>query len=123
MPIYTVLYFPFPVAWTRFENITLSFLGGKKTPVQNKIFNLTPPTPLQPSFTNVCHFYYICEGIFKLLRSPGIDFARLHRLAGRYTTTRFLVPVDCSKIPALKALVLVWASAGVEMPFCHGVRL
>ncbi len=44
------------------------------------------------------------DSIFKLLRSPGIDSASLCSLAGRYDnpiTTRFLAPIDCSKIPAL----------------------
>ncbi len=40
------------------------------------------------------------DGIFKLLRSPGIDSARLCSLAGRYNNSipfRFLAPIDCSK--------------------------
>ncbi len=44
-----------------------------------------------------------CLGIFKLLRRPGIDSDSLCRLAGRYDNpipTRFLAPIDCSKIPA-----------------------
>ncbi len=44
-------------------------------------------------------------GTFKFLRSPGIDSARLGSPAGRYDnpipTTRFLTPLDCSKMPAL----------------------
>jgi hypothetical protein len=42
-------------------------------------------------------------GIFKLLRSPGIDFASLCILAGRYDNpipTPFLAPLYCYKIPA-----------------------
>jgi hypothetical protein len=35
------------------------------------------------------------------------------------TTTRLIAPVDCSKIPALKALVLVWASAVVEINYTY----
>ncbi len=44
------------------------------------------------------------DGILKLLRSPGIDSVSLCRQAGRYdnpVSTRFLAPIDCSKIPAL----------------------
>ncbi len=43
--------------------------------------------------------------IFKLLRSPGINSASLCNPAGRYdnpTPTRFLAPIDSSKIPAQK---------------------
>jgi hypothetical protein len=43
------------------------------------------------------------DGIFKLLRSPGIDSASLCSLAGRYDNpipTQFLASIDCSKIPA-----------------------
>jgi hypothetical protein len=43
------------------------------------------------------------DGIFKLLRRAGIDSASLYSLAGRYDNpipTRFLAPVECSKIPA-----------------------
>jgi hypothetical protein len=44
-------------------------------------------------------------GIFKLWRSPGIDYsASLCSLAGRYDNpipTRFLASIDCTKIPAL----------------------
>jgi hypothetical protein len=39
---------------------------------------------------------------FLLLRSPGIDSASLCSLASRYDnpiSTRFLAPMDCSKIP------------------------
>jgi hypothetical protein len=42
------------------------------------------------------------DGIFKLLRIPGIDSASPCSLAGRYNNpipTRFLAPIDCSKIP------------------------
>jgi hypothetical protein len=38
------------------------------------------------------------DGIFKLLRSPGIDSAILCSLAGRYgnpVPTRFLAPIEC----------------------------
>jgi hypothetical protein len=42
--------------------------------------------------------------IFKLLRSPGIDSASL-------CTTRFLAPIDCSKIPALVCgFLLEWTA-------------
>jgi hypothetical protein len=42
----------------------------------------------------------IRDGIFKLLRSPGIDSASLCSLAGRYDNPiRSLAPMDCSKIP------------------------
>ncbi len=43
------------------------------------------------------------NGICKLLRSPGIDSASLCSLAGVFDNpipTRFLVPIDWSKIPA-----------------------
>jgi hypothetical protein len=43
------------------------------------------------------------DGIFKLLRSPEIDSARLCSLAGRYDNlilSLFLAHIDCSKIPA-----------------------
>ncbi len=43
------------------------------------------------------------DGIFKRLRSPGIDSASLCSLVGRYDNpipTRFLAPIDRSKIPA-----------------------
>ncbi len=42
-------------------------------------------------------------GIFKRLRSPGIDSASLFSPAGRYCKpipTWFLAPIDCSTIPA-----------------------
>jgi hypothetical protein len=42
---------------------------------------------------------------FKFLRIPGIDSASLCSLAGRYDspiTTRFLAPIDCSKVLAQK---------------------
>ncbi len=48
---------------------------------------------------------------FKLLRSPGIDFASLFSLAGRYGNpipTRFLAPIDCYKITALWSSVARW---------------
>ncbi len=38
------------------------------------------------------------DSIFKLLRSQGIDPARLHRLAGRYDDNS--TPINCFKIPA-----------------------
>ncbi len=44
------------------------------------------------------------NGIFILLRIPGIDSVSLCGLAGRYDNpipTRFLAPIDCYKIPAL----------------------
>ncbi len=47
--------------------------------------------------------YEAWGGIFKLLRTPGIDSAIVYRLAGRYYNsipTRFLAPIDCSKIPS-----------------------
>jgi hypothetical protein len=47
------------------------------------------------------------EGIFKLLWIPGIDSGNLRSLAGLYNNpipTRFLAPIDCSKIPALDVL-------------------
>jgi hypothetical protein len=43
------------------------------------------------------------DGIFKFLRSQGIDSASLCSLAGRYDNpipTRFLAPIDYSKFPA-----------------------
>jgi hypothetical protein len=46
------------------------------------------------------------ESIFKLFWGPGIDPASLCSLAGRYDNpipTRFLAPLDCSKIPAQNA--------------------
>jgi hypothetical protein len=42
-------------------------------------------------------------GIFTSLRSPGIDSTSLCSQAGRYDNpipSRFLAPIDCSKIPA-----------------------
>ena len=48
--------------------------------------------------------------IFKLLRSSGIDSGSLCSLAGRYDNpmpTRFLAPIDWSKIPAL---LTTWGS-------------
>jgi hypothetical protein len=44
------------------------------------------------------------DGIFKLLRSQGIDSASLSNLGGRYDNPipiQFLAPIDCSKIPVL----------------------
>ncbi len=52
--------------------------------------------------------YVAWAGIFKLLWSPGIDSASLCSLAGRYDNpipTRFLAPKDCSKIPAQTAVM------------------
>jgi hypothetical protein len=43
------------------------------------------------------------DGILKLLTSPGIDSASICSLSGRDDNpipTRFLAPIDCSKIPA-----------------------
>ncbi len=48
------------------------------------------------------------DDICKLLRTPGIDSASLCSLAGRcdnLTRTRFLAPMDCSKITALDTAV------------------
>ncbi len=60
------------------------------------------------------------DGILKLFRSPGIDSARLHRLASRYDNplpTRFLAPKDCSKIPAqLIILAVFWNRIGTFWP-------
>ncbi len=45
------------------------------------------------------------DGIFELLRRPGINSCSLCSLAGRYDNpipTRFLAPIDCAKIPAQK---------------------
>jgi hypothetical protein len=39
----------------------------------------------------------IRDGIFKLLRSPGIDSAKLNMLAARYDDNS--APVNCFKIP------------------------
>ncbi len=62
------------------------------------------PLGAEPVFVNV---YGTRDGIFKLLRSPGIDSASLSSLAGRYDnriSTRFLAPIDCSKISALESI-------------------
>ena len=43
------------------------------------------------------------DGIFKLLRSRGIDYASFCGQEGRYDNpfpTRFLAPLECSTIPA-----------------------
>ncbi len=50
-----------------------------------------------------CGFKSAETVFFKLLRSPGIDSARLCSLVGRYDNlipSRFLAHIDCSKIPA-----------------------
>jgi hypothetical protein len=61
--------------------------------------------------SNVLSFFYqyrhelggTLDGTFKPLRSPGIDSASLCSLSGRYDNPiRFLAPIDCYKIPALK---------------------
>ncbi len=65
--------------------------------------------PLSPLFLLYFQKKNICAGIFKLLRSPGIDSkeidsASLCSLAGQYVNpipTRFLAPINCLKIPAL----------------------
>jgi hypothetical protein len=54
-------------------------------------------------FTYGRHVFIVGLCIFKLLRSPGIDSARLCSLAGRYDKhipPRFLAHIDCSIIPA-----------------------
>jgi hypothetical protein len=48
------------------------------------------------------------DGIFKLLRGPGIDYASLFSLTGRYDNSipaRFPAPIDCSQIPAHRARI------------------
>jgi hypothetical protein len=50
------------------------------------------------------HSFYTRDSIFKLLKSPGIDVNSLCSLAGWYENpipTRFLAPIDYSKIPAV----------------------
>jgi hypothetical protein len=63
--------------------------------------------PLE-SRARICKLW-LRTGIFKLLRSSGIDSASLCNLASRYDSlilTRFLAPIDCSKIPAQSLKVL-----------------
>ncbi len=56
------------------------------------------------------------DGIFKLFWSLGIDCASLCSLAVRYESiflTRFLAPIDCSKIPASKRVHLLYIMASI----------
>jgi hypothetical protein len=56
---------------------------------------------------HVVFIYLSIDGIFKLLRSPGIDSKKCS-LAGRYNNpipTRFLARIDCPKTPAQKTAV------------------
>jgi hypothetical protein len=56
-----------------------------------------------------------CDDVFKLLRSPGIDFASLCSMSGRYENpipTRFLAPIDCSKIPKPEFVNVLRSMAG-----------
>jgi hypothetical protein len=60
------------------------------------------------------------DGIFNLLRSPGINSASLCSLAGRYDnpipTRILLAPIDCSKIPAQGTFLYCTLESSVANP-------
>ena len=63
----------------------------------------------------------VSAGIFKRLRSPGIDFASLCSLAGRYDNPippRFLAPIECYEIPVQFFYTQVRADPSFRRPFC-----
>ncbi len=68
--------------------------------VLKKLYLLSDPRGLKTK----CSYMY-CDGVFKLLRSPGNRFRQDMDPVGRYDNpihTRLLAPIDCSEIPALE---------------------